>query len=40
MSKEKDPAKPRTEWQMEFEWDLEVELANKEIFGNKDFREN
>ena len=30
----------RNEWQGSFEWDCEVELANKEVFGNENFREN
>lgn len=30
----------RTEWQHEFPWDDEVNLANTEIFGNAAFREN
>jgi len=30
----------RTEWQKPFPWDSEVDDANKEIFGNEDFREN
>ena len=27
-------------WKGEFMWDLEINLANKEIFGNEKFREN
>ena len=30
----------RTEWQHSFPWDYEVDLANRECFGNKEFREN
>ena len=30
----------RNEWQGEFRWDMEVDLANKAIFGNENFREN
>lgn len=30
----------RNEWQKPFYWDDEVDLANKEIFGNQNFREN
>ena len=30
----------RNQWQKPFEWDDEVDLANKEIFGNEIFREN
>lgn len=30
----------RNEWQGKFPWDFEVDLANKEIFGNSEFREN
>ena len=30
----------RTEWQRKFPWDDKVDLANREVFGNKDFREN
>lgn len=30
----------RTEWQDKFEWDDEIDLANREIFGNQNFREN
>ena len=33
-------ADERTEWQGAFEWDNEVEIANKELFGNESFREN
>ena len=34
------PEDRRSEWQGSFEWDLEVEIANKEMFGNETFREN
>ena len=34
------PDDERTEWQGNFEWDIEVDLANKELFGNENFREN
>ena len=34
------PDDERTEWQHKFEWDLEVDMANKEVFGNEHFREN
>ena len=27
-------------WLKNFPWDDEVEMANKEVFGNQDFREN
>jgi hypothetical protein len=30
----------RNEWQGKFPWDMEVDLANKTIFGNETFREN
>ena len=30
----------RSEWAHKFPWDPEVNLANIEIFGNKEFREN
>ena len=30
----------RNEWQRKFKWDMEVDLANKELFGNESFREN
>jgi superfamily II DNA helicase RecQ len=30
----------RNEWQGKFPWDNEVDIANKEIFGNEAFREN
>ena len=30
----------RTPWNANFEWDMEIELANKEVFGNEFFREN
>jgi hypothetical protein len=30
----------RTEWQKQFPWDLEVDMANKEVFHNTEFREN
>jgi len=40
--KQSDAPKPDepTEWQRPFEWDLMVDLANQEVFGNKEFREN
>ena len=34
------PEDKRSEWQGAFEWDLEVEIANREVFGNETFREN
>ena len=34
------PDDERTEWQGAFEWDIEIDIANKEIFGNDGFREN
>ena len=34
------PADERTEWQGNFDWDVEVDLANRELFGNESFREN
>jgi len=34
------PEDERNEWQGKFPWDLEVEMANKEVFGNESFREN
>ena len=33
-------ASKHTEWGKPFMWDLEVTLANREVFGNEDFREN
>ena len=30
----------RNEWQGKFQWDMEVNLANRELFGNESFREN
>ena len=30
----------RSEWQKSFSWDEEVTVANQQIFGNEDFREN
>ena len=30
----------RNEWQGRFPWDLEVDIANKEVFQNEAFREN
>ena len=30
----------RNEWQGRFPWDLEVDIANKEVFKNEAFREN
>jgi superfamily II DNA helicase RecQ len=30
----------RTEWQHAFPWDEMVDLANKEVFNNEEFREN
>ena len=30
----------RHQWQGAFEWDVEVDIANKELFGNENFREN
>jgi superfamily II DNA helicase RecQ len=30
----------KSEWLKKFPWDEQVDIANKEIFGNEDFREN
>ena len=30
----------RTEWQMSFPWDQQIDDANRMIFGNEQFREN
>ena len=30
----------KSEWLKPFPWDTAVDMANTEIFGNKDFREN
>ena len=34
------PADERTEWQGRFDWDVGGDIANKELFGNENFREN
>ena len=34
------PDDERNEWQGKFPWDMEVDMANKEVFGNEAFREN
>lgn len=40
----KKPLKRKTEleeeWQRDFEWDSQIDQANKDVFGNSSFREN